>query len=74
MLKPDKLAKVIHEYFDLTTDMTELVDILINENKNTLKEYCEYIAQNAKREIITSRGSLGGKCLEAGILKKLMRI
>lgn len=71
LLEPDKLAKVDHEYFNLTTDIAELEDILNNENKNTLKEYCEYIAQNAKRETITSRGSLGGKCLEAGILKKI---
>ncbi|TKG87898.1 hypothetical protein EYV94_27785 [Puteibacter caeruleilacunae] len=71
LLEPDKLTKADHEYFGLTTDMAELMDILSNENKNTLKEYCEYIAQNAKRETITLRGSLGGKCLEAGILKKI---
>jgi len=71
LLEPYKLAKVDHEYFDLTTDIAELEDILNNENKNTLKEYCEYIAQNAKRETITLRGSLGGKCMEAGILKKI---
>ena len=71
LLKPDKLAKAEYEYFCLTTEIAELENILINENKNTLKELCEYIAQNANRETITLRGSLGGKCLEAGILKKI---
>lgn len=71
LLKPDKLAKVDYEYFGLTTDVLELENILRSEQEKTLKEYCEYIAQNTKRETITLRGSLGGKCLEAGIFKKI---
>ncbi|TKG88388.1 hypothetical protein EYV94_27250 [Puteibacter caeruleilacunae] len=71
LLNPVELAKAHHEFFDLETDETELETILKREQENTLKEYCEYIAQNAKRETITLSVSLGGKCLEAGILNSI---
>jgi hypothetical protein len=71
LLKPDKLAKAHHEFFGLKPDEIELESILKSEKENTLKEYCEYIAQNAKRETITPKASLGGKCLDTGIFKSI---
>lgn len=70
LLEPNKLAKSYHELFDLKTDQTDLIDLL-NKEENTLKVFCNYIAENATKEKVNPIISLGTKCQEAAIFKTL---
>ncbi|HNY01279.1 MAG TPA: hypothetical protein PKG48_01765 [Bacteroidales bacterium] len=72
LVSPMKLAKVHHEFFELKSSITELEDILYFEEKNTLRDFCEYIAKNASKEKIHPIITLGQSCMSAAIFKTLM--
>lgn len=71
LLETTKLAKHYHELFELETNESDLINILSNEKEHTLKEFCDYIAQNANREKINPIMSLGTNCQKAAIFKTL---
>ena len=68
--KPISLAKYYHSYFNMDTDLSELINLFSNED-NTLGMLCNYIADNSIKTTITPVVSLGSLCLEAAIFKTL---
>jgi hypothetical protein len=70
LLPPDRLAEYYHEIFNLSTDQEELKELLNNKD-NTLKTFCDYVAANGKKEILSPVVSMGVECLEASIFKAL---
>jgi len=65
------LAKVYHEFFQLTTPLHELEDCLLLE-KTKLSRFCHYIADHASRQTVLPMMSLGQLCMTASIFKTLM--
>jgi hypothetical protein len=72
LIAPKKLAKVYHDFFNLQTPITELERILTFQEVNKLKDFCEYIAENAYEENIKPIISLGQSCMSAAIFKTLI--
>jgi len=50
LIEPTKLAKCYHEFFELETNESDLINIFSNEKEHTLKEFCDYMAQNVPTE------------------------
>ncbi len=71
LLEPNKLSEYYYKFFDLNNDLNELKNLLVNP-LNTLQIFCDYIALHAIREKILPVYSLGKKCFEAAIFKKLI--
>jgi len=71
LLEPNKLASSYYELFNLTSDISELIDLLNNEEENTLQVFCKYIAQNAIKEKVNPIMSFGNEGNETAILKIL---
>ena len=69
-IKPIPLAKSYHAEYNIKADMSELINILSNED-NTLEVFCNYIAENSIKPTIIPIVSLGSVCLEAAIFKTL---
>jgi hypothetical protein len=72
LLEPKKLAKYFHDMFKLNTPISDLENILIHEKETTLKDFCEYISENAYKEEIKPVISMGKICQEAAIFKTLI--
>ena len=66
-----ELAKVYHETFNIKRPISELENILKDEDKNTLSEFCEYISQHAERQKIEPVKLLGKNCQTASIFRTL---
>lgn len=69
--EPVELAKYYHELFELETNESDLINVLSNGEVNTLKVFCDYLAENATKEEINPTMSMGIKCQEAAIFKTL---
>ena len=71
LIEPKKLAKVYHQSFNLNRPISELEDILIDENNRTVSDFCEYISKHAERQKIEPIRLLGQKCQTASIFRTL---
>ena len=71
LLEAKELAKVYHESFNLKTPISELEYLLIEEDKNTISDFCEYISKNAERQNIKPIKILGQNCQTASIFRTL---
>ena len=71
LVNPKKLAKIYHKEFKIDRPLLELEDILINEDKRTVSDFCEYISLHAKRENIEPIRLLGQNCQTASIFRTL---
>jgi hypothetical protein len=71
LISHSELAKVYHETFNIKQPISELINILKNEDKNTLSEFCEYISQHAERQSIKPIKLLGQNCQTASIFRTL---
>ncbi|WP_111542110.1 hypothetical protein [Mesonia algae] len=71
LIEPKKLAKVYHQSFNLKRPISELEDILIDENNRTVSDFCEYISEHAERQKIEPIRLLGQNCQTASIFKTL---
>jgi hypothetical protein len=72
LLEPKGLAKFYHDLFKLNAPIVDFENILIHEKENTLKEFCDYISENAQKEEIEPIISMGKACHEAAIFKTLI--
>lgn len=72
LVGPKELAKVYHDFFNLNTPIIELERILTSQDVNKLKDFCDYIADNAYKENIKPIISLGQSCMSAAIFKTLI--
>ncbi len=70
---PKKLAKYYHTEFKIERPCMELESILVNEDKRTVLDFCEYISKYAKRENIEPIKLLGQKCQTVSIFRTLKR-
>lgn len=71
LVAPKTLAKIYHKEFGIDRPISELEDILINENSRTVSDFCEYISKHAKRENIEPIRLLGQNCQTAAIFRTL---
>tara|TARA_R110000868_G_scaffold246994_1_gene503500 strand:- start:44 stop:778 length:735 start_codon:yes stop_codon:yes gene_type:complete len=71
LIAPKKLAKVYHQSFKLNRPISELENILMDENNRTVSDFCEYISLHAKRENIEPIKLLGQNCQTASIFRTL---
>ncbi len=71
LIEPKKLAKCYHDSFKLNTLVSEL-EILLSYSKNTLSDFCNYIADNAVRQEVLPVNIMGTNCMSAGIFKSLI--
>ncbi|EDP70680.1 hypothetical protein FBALC1_07973 [Flavobacteriales bacterium ALC-1] len=71
LINPKELAKYYYSTFEIKQPISELENILLNEDKNTLSVFCEYISQYAERQNIESIKLLGQNCQTASIFKTL---
>ncbi len=71
LISPAELAKVYRETFKIKQPISELESILIDEDKNTLSEFCDYISQYAERQNIEPIKLLGQNCQTASIFRTL---
>ena len=71
LVEPKKLAKLFHEEFKINRPLAELEKILVNENKRTVSDLCEYLSEHAQREKIEPVKLLGQNCHTASIFKTL---
>jgi len=71
LIEPKKLAKVYHQSFNLNRPISELEDILIDENNRTISDFCEYISEHAERQKIEPIRLLGQNCQTASIFRTL---
>lgn len=66
-----KLAKIYHKEFNLNRPISELENILEDEDNKTISDFCEYISENAEREKIEPIKLLGQNCTSASIFRVL---
>ena len=71
LLNPTELAEIYHKTFKIKRPISELENILKDEDKNTLSEFCEYISQYAERKSIEPIKLLGQNCQTASIFRTL---
>lgn len=71
LVEPKKLAKIYHKEFNIDRPLSELEDILINENTSTVLDFCEYLSKHAERETIEPLKLLGQNCKTALIFRTL---
>jgi hypothetical protein len=71
LIEPKKLAKVYHQSFKLNRPISELENILTDENNRTVSDFCEYIAKHAERQKIEPISLLGQNCQTASIFRTL---
>jgi len=71
LIEPNKLAQVYHESFNLKTPISELKQLFMDEDKNTLSDFCEYISKHAERQNIEPIKLLGQNCQTASIFRTL---
>ena len=71
LVNPKKLAEIYHKEFKIDRPLSELENILINEEKRTVSDFCEYISLHAKREVIEPIRLLGQNCQTASIFRTL---
>lgn len=71
LVNPKKLAKIYHKEFKIDRPLSELEDILINEDRRTVSDFCGYISKYAERENIEPIKLLGQNCQTASIFKTL---
>jgi hypothetical protein len=71
LLEPQKLAKVYHDIFKLTTPLPELENILANK-ENNLQVFCDYISKHATRQVVSPIVMMGKSCITAGIYRTLI--
>jgi len=71
LLNPTELAEIYHKTFKIKRPISELENILKEEDKNTLSEFCEYISQYAERNSIEPIKLLGQNCQTASIFRTL---
>lgn len=64
--EPAKLAEYLQSFFNLNTNQSELINLISNED-NTLGIFCNYLANNAIKPVISS----GSLCLETAIFETL---
>lgn len=71
LIEPKKLARVYQEAFYLKTPISEIEKILVDEEKSTLSDFCEYISNNAEKQNIEPIKLLGSNCQTASIFRTL---
>jgi hypothetical protein len=71
LIEPKSLAKVYYDLFNLETPLFHLEDILLLK-KNSLKVFCTYISDHAKKQTILPVIMMGQSCLTAAIFKTLI--
>jgi len=71
LVSSEKLAKIYHKEFKINRPITELENILVDEDNRTVSDFCEYISKHAERENIEPIKLLGQKCQTASIFKTL---
>lgn len=71
LVNPKKLAKIYHKEFKINRPLSELEDILVNENNRTVSDFCEYISKHAERKNIEPIKLFGQNCQTASIFKIL---
>jgi hypothetical protein len=57
LIEPRKLAKAYHESFNLKTPISELEKLLLDEDKSTISDFCEYISEYAEKQNLTEKGA-----------------
>lgn len=71
LVDPKTLAKIYHQEFGIDRPLSELENILIDENNRTVSDFCEYISKHAKRENIEPIKLFGQNCQTASIFRIL---
>ncbi|MGY8943844.1 MAG: hypothetical protein ACKVHV_07320 [Flavobacteriales bacterium] len=71
LINPKDLAKYYHSTFKIKQPISELENILLEEEKNTLYEFCEYLSRYAERQNIEPIKLLGQNCQTASIFRTL---
>ncbi len=71
LVNPKKLAKIYHKEFKINRPITELENILIDENNRTVSDLCEYISEHAEKQNIEPIRLLGQNCQTASIFRTL---
>ncbi|MFM2387571.1 MAG: hypothetical protein RL660_2328 [Bacteroidota bacterium] len=66
-----RLAKIYHRKFNLSRPLSELENLLEDQENTTISDFCEYIAANAEREKIDPIKLLGRNCTSAAIFRAL---
>lgn len=71
LVGPVELTKCYHDLFKLTTPANELTAIL-SQQGNTLRVLCNYLAEHAVKQVVSSVMILGQNCMTASIFKRLI--
>jgi len=72
LVGPKKLAAYYQRLFDISGSSIVLENILVSEKSN-LRDFCNYLAEQADRKLVMPIVVMGAPCLTAAIFKTLMR-